>query len=278
MHRLTLLATCLLLSAQCAAHLTIPGLTTQGLGALALTDKTLARTGLLVNEDDLVATNKVAPLTEKQLHEAKVWGLSEEEETRFTQLMQNRSGLYYKGLNLSPVDILGLNARNDSERNHLAELAATQEAQKAGKNIAWTNAFYKAYNELFKNVPVVGEDFDPALYAPAAYKPVILNANDNLYLFIKGDEALQTILLSLIEAINTTASAHLHLLFLSTDDVDVQRFANQHQIPKQLVLSGQITLNHGDLQFDGLKLKKKTTPLLLLARAGHSRVVDLGAF
>ena len=55
-------------------------------------------------------------LTTEQLHQAQVWGLSEAEEQRFVQLMQNRSALYYKDTKLSPAEILGLNARSQQER------------------------------------------------------------------------------------------------------------------------------------------------------------------
>ena len=261
------------------AQLSIPGLQTQRFNALAATDKTLAQTGLSINENDITPeqdANKLK-LSETQLHEASVWGLTVDEETRYLQLMQNRSGLYYEGLHQTPLDILGINARTDDERSHFAELAARQEAQKVAKNIAWNNAFYKAYNQLFKDVPVVG-DFDARLYAPSNYTPITLQPNDNLYWFIKPDHAVKTVLLPLIEALQTTPTATLNLMLLEADNTAIQQWANLHQIPRELVAQGHITLNQGELSFDALTLKNKTTPLLLLARNGTSSVVDLGRF
>ena len=191
--------------------------------------------------------------------------------------MQNRSGLYYEGLRQTPIDILGINARDEAERDHFAELASRQEAQKVSKNIAWNNAFYKAYNQLFKDVPVVGE-FDPSPYAPDNYKPVVLKPNDTLYWFIKPEHAVKTVLLPLIEALQSTPNTTLHLMLLGVDDAGVQQWANVQQIPRELVSTGQITLNHGELSFDALTVKNKATPLLLLARDGASSVVDLGRF
>lgn len=267
-----------LISAQLAfAELNIPGINTQSLNTQAVQDHTLARAGLTVNEDDLTSEqdiNKIK-LNEKQLHEAKVWNLTLDEEKRYVFLMQNRSKIYYQGLRQTPLDILGLNARNEAERNHFAELAAVQEAQKVSKNIAWNNAFYKAYNKLFANVPVVG-DFDPSPYSPYAHKPVQLNQGETLYLFIKSDDAVKTILLTLTEAIENTPDTRLHLMFLETDDLSIQLWANKNQIPQYLVNSGRISLNHGDLNYQSLK--KKTTPLLLLSKNGSSSIVDLGRF
>lgn len=281
MSKKSLLLSLMFLNVQAYADLTIPGIAMHhnNSNALASTDKTLAKTGLSVNEDDITAeqdmnTLKLTPL---QLHEARVWGLTEEEEKRYVFLMQNRSAVYYKGLRQTPVDVLGINAKSETERAHFAALSARHEAQKVSKNIAWNNAFYKAYNQLFANVPVVGE-FDASPYSPVAYKPIRLNEGDTLFLFIKTNDAIKTILLTLMEAINASPNTRLHLMLMGMDDRAVQMWANQNQIPRELVSNGTITLNHGELSFDALNVPKKTTPLLLLARNGASSVVDLGVF
>lgn len=261
------------------AELNIPGLSKQQLNMLATQDQTLAKTGLSLNEDDVTADQdiKSVKFTEQQIHEAGVWGLTPDEEKRYTLLMQNRSGIYYRGLRQTPIDILGIHARNETERNHFAELAAKQEAQKVSKNIAWNNAFYKAYNKLYENIPVVG-DFDPTPYSPYAHKPLHLNNGETLYFFIKPDAAVKTVLMLLIEAIDTTPNTRLHVMFLGSDDLSIQLWANQHQVPQSLVSNGRITLNHGDLNYQSLSITKKSTPLLLLSKNGASSVVDLGRF
>ncbi|TIE20334.1 TIGR03759 family integrating conjugative element protein, partial [Legionella pneumophila] len=212
----------------------------------AIQDQTLVKIGLTANEDDLTPEQdiKKITLTEAQLHEAKVWGLTPDEEKRYVLLMQNKSKFYYEGLRQTPIDILGLNARNETERNHFAELSARQEAQKVSKNIAWNNAFHKAYNKLFANVPVIG-DFDPSPYSPYAHKPVQLSQGDTLYFFIKEQDSVKTILLMLFEGIEQTPDTKLHLMLLDMNDTAIQIWANQHQIPQHLVNSGRISLNHG---------------------------------
>ena len=279
MRKLNLTLLALLLAQLAHAELSIPGVSSQPLNTLATQDPTLARAGLSVNEDDITNdqdSNSLA-LTEQQLHEAKVWNLTLEEERRYVLLMQNRSGIYYRGLHQTPLDILGINARDEAERAHFAELAATQEAQKVTKNIAWNNAFHKAYNELFANVPVVG-DFDPSPYSPYAHQPVHLNPGETLYLFIRQDEAVRTVLLTLFDAIENTPNTQLHVMLLKSDDTEIQLWANKNQIPAHLVNSGQVTLNRGEQNYQALKITKKTTPLLLLSKNGESSVVDLGKF
>ena len=261
------------------AELNIPGISMQRFNTTMLQDETLSKTGLSKNEDDVTSDQDInhLKLTEQQNHEASVWNITPEEEKRYVLLMQNRSEVYYRGLRQTPIDILGINARNETERNHFAELAAKQEAQKVSKNIAWNNAFYKAYNKLFENIPVVG-DFDPKPYSPYAHKPLILTQSDTLYFFIQPDEPVKTVLLLLIEAIENTPNTHLHIMMLNSDDLSMQLWANLHQIPQPLVSAGQITLNHGELNYQALSIPKKPTPLLLLSKNGTSTVIDLGRF
>ena len=279
MHKLNLILISLLSTQIAHAALNIPGISSQALSTSSIQDPTLARAGLLINEDDITNdqdSNSLA-LTEQQLHEAKVWNLTLEEERRYVLLMQNRSDIYYRGLRQTPLDILGINARDETERAHFAELAAAQEAQKVTKNIAWNNAFHKAYNELFANIPVVG-DFDLSPFSPYAHQPVHLNSGETLYLFIKQDEAVRTVLLTLFDAIENTPNTQLHVMLLDCDDTEIQLWANKNQIPEHLVHGGQVTLNHGEQNYQALKITKKTTPLLLLSQNGESSVVDLGRF
>lgn len=237
-------------------------------------DNALAKAGVTDFQDEVV-DNKDFELSEVQQQEAKIWQLTETEEKRYIQLMKSRSGVYYQGLRMSPIDILGLNARDDAEREHFANLAAKQEAQKVAQNIAWNNAFYQAYNKYFNDVPVVG-DFDPSPYSPYAHQPIQLKPGERLYLFVKADDAVKTILMQLVDAVVRTPDTQLNLLFIDMDSDAIQLWANRQQIPLALVNSQQISLNDGKQQYDALTLKNKHTPLLLLSRGKASQVVDMG--
>ncbi|MCC5791779.1 MAG: TIGR03759 family integrating conjugative element protein [Legionellaceae bacterium] len=273
MVKVTALMVGLLLSQQTLAGLSIPGIVTPQLHG---TEDALSKAGLAEFQDEVVDDQEIK-LTDAQNHEAKVWNLSEAEEKRYIQLMQSRSGLYYKGLRMSPIDILGLNARNDTERAHFAEKAAKQEAQKVAQNIAWNNAFYEAYNKLFKDTPVIG-DFDPTPFSPYAHQPIELQHGETLFLFIKPDDAVKTILMQLVDAITRTPNTSLHLLLIDMDNDAIQLWANRQQIPLSLVTSQQITLSQGNQQYEGLTLQTKHTPLLLVSRGKSTQLVDLGRF
>lgn len=113
--------------------------------------------GLMVSQDDVLleqVSNSIV-LTKEQKQQAKVWGLTEQEEQRYITVMQNKSGVFYHNKNLSPVWILGLNARSQNERMHFAKLAAQQEQQYIAQNLAWNDAYSHAYQELIQTLPII---------------------------------------------------------------------------------------------------------------------------
>lgn len=277
MRKLTLLGLSLL-ALNAYANLNIPGLSAKSLSQSGVSDNALSNRGLQTYEDDVLDSQNIKDmkLSEKELHQARVWGLNEDEERRYLALMQNKSGVYYEGLHLTPVDILGLNARTEAEREHFATLSARFEAQKVAQNLAWDSAYHKAYNALFKNIPVVDLTFDPSPFGPLAHKPVALQPKDELYLFVKPSDAVKSILSTLSDAVSRQAGARLHLMILDASDEDVQFFANRMGLSHDQVANGVISLSHGELQYEGLSLKHKNTPLLLLSRNNASSVVDLG--
>lgn len=263
----------LLITQSSYASLAIPSINTT---PIKIESNALAKAGVSDIQDEVIE-QKDFKLSEAQKHQAKVWQLTEQEEKRYIQLMQSRSGIYYKGLRLSPVDILGLNARDDDERAHFADLSAKQEAQKVAQNIAWNNAFYKSYNQLFKSVPVVG-DFNLSPYSPYSHKPIELKPGQQLYLFLKTDDAVKTTLLHLIDAINQAHDTKLNLFFIGMSKEAIQLWANRNQIPITLVIDQKITLNNGTQYFDSLQIDNKHTPLLLLSEGKESHIVDMGRF
>lgn len=276
MHRLLLSLLVLSVSQVVSAELLVPELS-QAQFSEQSTDVTLAKAGLEENNDDITKEQDInqLELNKEQLHEAQVWGLTEFEEKRYVFLMQNQSKTFYEGLRLTPIDILGINARTDEERNHFAKIAADIEAQKVAKNIAWNNAFHRAYLERVNGIPVVRK-FDTSPYSPAAYKPVVLSAGDRLHFFISRKDSVSTIVISLIKAIEQTPNTLWHITLIDGDEQDIQLWANAHNLPHQRVEEGRIVLDIGRQAFDGLNLEK--TPMLLLSKNNESRIVDLGRF
>lgn len=260
------------------ASLAIPGIDEGVLGNQS-NDVTFAKTGLKQNIDDITDEQDIdkVKLKKQDTHTALVWELTDDDMRRYKLLMDNKSGVYYQGLRLTPLDILGINARNEAERERFADISAKFEAQKVAKNLAWNNAHFKAYQNIVKNIPVI-QNFNPSKYGPHAYRPIRLKSGQQLHFYVKKSEPVTTLVSPLVKAIAESNNTVLVLNCVDCDSNDMQLWANNHFIPKRLVNEGRIRLDLGCLSFENLSLpeKQKKTPLLISVLNAHANLVDLG--
>lgn len=234
--------------------------------------------GLKVNQNDITPDQDESKivLTSEQFHQAAVWELKPEEEQRYVLLMQNKSGFFYAGKNLSPVWILGLNARTDSERAHYANLAAEQEEQYIVQNLAWETAFHDAYHNRTADLPVV-KPFDVSPYSPATHDVVKWQPHDVVNFFIDSAAPVGNALTTILAAQKKEPTLTLNLFFVGhPKDTDLQLWANHQSLPLDSVKSGRITLNQGDVLFNSIAMPAKKVPLILLVRGGQSIPLDAG--
>ena len=231
-----------------------------------------------ITEDQNIQSIK---LTDAQKHQALVWGLSKKQEQRYVLLMQNRSGVYFKNTQLTPIEILGINARDDAERSQYAMLDAKQEFEKNAKILAFNAAYHKAATVLKEklNLPIVYK-FNYAKYSPYNYKPVQLQKNDKIMLFVKKDENVKSVVAYLMVEIERNSSLQMNIYFIDSDITkdEITKWAQRQDIPPEMVKNKFITLNFNHGQYAAVNIKTKKTPLLILARNGHSRIIDTGRF
>lgn len=236
--------------------------------------------GLTKNQDDITPDQKNlhVKLNAKEIHQAQVWNLSKEQEGRYVLLMQNKSGTYFKNTKLSPVQILGINARNDSERAYYATLSAEQERQYIAKTLAFNTAFGKAMGKLNKGIPVI-RPFNYAKFSPYNYKSVALKDHDKLILFVHIKDAVAPVVSSLLEDVVKNPKIQFNVYFVGHDVTNdaIQTWANSQDIPPKLVQDKRITLNYDKEEHADI-YKNKRTPVLLLVRSGKSKFVDIGRF
>jgi integrating conjugative element protein (TIGR03759 family) len=94
---------------------------------------------------------------------AKNWELTESEWNQYTNLMQGPSGHYYE--QLSPPEVLGIQAENDEELRHYAEVAAKLEHDKLEKELRFNAAFHEAASRLYMAEPII-KPFDYTAFTP----------------------------------------------------------------------------------------------------------------
>lgn len=85
---------------------------------------------------------------------ARIWGLSDEEMQRAKVLMQGPRKAFSVE-NLSPIEVLGIHARNEGERTKYAEKFARALHEDVQRSLAWNDAFTEAMQRLYPGEPVV---------------------------------------------------------------------------------------------------------------------------
>ena len=111
------------------------------------------------------AHNTYSRLDERDRLLGQIWGLSDEEMIRAKVLLQGprRS---FSVENLSPVEALGIHARNDGERRKYAEMFARALHADVERSLAWNQAFTEAMGRLYPGDPVVDSSGQSRVAAP----------------------------------------------------------------------------------------------------------------
>lgn len=96
---------------------------------------------------------------------AQIWRLSDEEMIRAKVLLQGPRKTFSVP-NLSPIEALGIHARNDAERRKYAEMFARAFHADVERSLAWNAAFTEAMGRLYPNLPVIDHTGSPRTVAP----------------------------------------------------------------------------------------------------------------
>jgi integrating conjugative element protein (TIGR03759 family) len=233
-------------------------------------------------DDDISADQDVDELTldTRQLHEAKVWGLSEIEEKRYVQLMQNKSSLYYKDKILSPTEILGLNARTQQERDKFAQIAAEQNEQQIAQLLAWRTSYVKAYKERTRALITI-KSFNTAKYSPYHYKAIDLISGDDIFLYLNLEDPVKAQLSVLYRLIEETPNTILHLVFLDqlSDSKNINSWAKAHNVPHALVNAKRITLQEASFKTrNNISQSGEKIPMIIHQSKGKTSIVSMSRF
>ena len=88
---------------------------------------------------------------------AQYWGLTLDEMERAKLLMRGPRGAF-SDPRISPVEVLGVHARSDAERERYAELFARMLHEDTERVLAWNLAGTRAIQRLYPNEPVFDLD------------------------------------------------------------------------------------------------------------------------
>ena len=132
--------------------------------ALLITSScTFAANNDVINTQTQNTISQNSTINTSHIGTAKDWQLTGEEWSRYLSLMQGSDGYYYK--NLSPPEVLGINADNAEELNHYAEISAKFQHDKLERELRFNAAFHDAAARLYSMEPLV-KPFDYTPFTP----------------------------------------------------------------------------------------------------------------
>tara|TARA_R100001244_G_scaffold43936_15_gene39445 strand:+ start:1170 stop:1787 length:618 start_codon:yes stop_codon:yes gene_type:complete len=167
--------------------------------------------------------------------QARDWGLSVEEWTRYRDLMQGPLGVYSP--HIDPLTALGIEARSDQERQRYAELQVAAEAQRVEKLLAYQRAYDRAWQRLHADMPrVILPDAGPA------FSPMLPAASGRLALFV--EDACPTCDQAALRLQAAGRAFDIYVVDSGADDARIRAWAQRIGIDPAKVRSGQVTLNH----------------------------------
>ncbi len=189
-------------------------------------------------------------LSPTDLTRANLWDLSETQWQRYQQLMQGIRGSISPST-ISPIEVLGIHARDQAERQRYAEVWARAMYEDAGRILAFQRAYVVATKQLYPNESLI--DINRLPKKTQEKRP--LQSTDRLLFFVRSEcPACDLLLGKLLQRIDEISGIDIYLTGIaSADDTAVRTWASTHQINPELVRSRRITLNH-----DGGALNKLT--------------------
>jgi integrating conjugative element protein (TIGR03759 family) len=161
---------------------------------------------------------------------AEAWGLTEQEWSRFEEIQRGPRG--YWSPNLDPLTALGVEARDDAERQRYAELQVRLEAARAERELAYQRAYDEAWQRLYPGLlPIQGAA--PLLASPLPERMALFVARDCPPCHERARQ---------LQASGTAFD--LYLIDSQNDDQLLRDWARQAGIEPARVQRRQITVNH----------------------------------
>ena len=209
------------------------------------------------------SSTAASALSATDLAHARVWDLSEVEWRRYKQLMQGIRGSISPST-ISPIEVLGIHARDEAERLRYAEAWARAMREDVDRILAFQRAYDAAGKRLYPNEPLI----DIERLRGKAEETNAFQSTDRLLFFARADcPACDMLMNKLLKRIDQVSGIDIYLTDIEPDDdAAVRAWALTHQIDPEWVRSRRVTLNHDGGALDSLTNGHGEVPYILRRR------------
>ena len=207
-----------------------------------------------------------------------VWGLTTEEYARYEELMKGPRGSL-SDPNISPIEVLGIEARNAAERERYADLYAAMMLNETEKALQFTHAAHEAFQRRVGNATTINVDEinRQRLQADSRYPELVAASvrRSRLMVFVRLDcDACSGDVGRALTAARSARyeGADIYLLGASgADRSRIEAWAREHGLDAEEIRRRKITLNvdNGEKQVVSARMKRSLPgPIAVVDRRG----------
>lgn len=215
-----------------------------------------------------------SPLTAAELERSRVWGLSDSEWRRYQSLLLGIRGSVSPA-NLSPIEVLGLHARDEVERRRYAELWARAMFDDAERILAFQRAYDSAVRRLSPNLTLI----NTGSFRRDVVERSELSSGDRVLFFTGLDcPACDAVFGKLLTRLDRIDGIDVYVAGVpATDDALIRGWAGKQEIDADWVRSGRVTLNHDAGTLSRIAEDPTDVPALFVRRSGDIRPISYAA-
>jgi len=203
------------------------------------------------------------PLTQHERARAGLWGLSPEEWQRYRTLMEGIRGSISPAT-ISPIEVLGIHARDDAERRKYAEQWAVMMREDAERILAFQRAYDQAGRLLYPDETLI----DVTLLPSRAAGDEALRRTDRVLLFVRPDcAACDALLARVLARLDRLDGVDVFLTGIAAgDEGAVRHWAMDRGIRPEWVTARRVTLNFDGGALDRVAPGRDDLPVLMRRR------------
>lgn len=218
-----------------------------------------------------IASSRLTPVEKAR---ARHWDLTDEEWDRYQSLMRGIRGSVSPA-RISPIEVLGIHARDDAERRRYAEAWAKAMREDVERVLAFQRAYDEAGQRLFPGERLI----DPARLPPSREHGSALGPDDRVLLFTRPDCAVcDEVLGRLLARRSDIEGIDIYIAGIAPDDdAAVRDWAAAHGISPEWVRRRQVTLNHDAGALERLTERAVDRPYLMRRRGDGLAALESAA-
>jgi integrating conjugative element protein (TIGR03759 family) len=182
---------------------------------------------------------------------------------RYKQMMQGVRGSISPST-LSPIEVLGIHARDEAERQRYAEAWARAMHEDVDRILTFQRAYDAAGKRLYPNEPLIDIERLPGKTEEAS----AFQSTDRLLFFARPEcPACDMLVGKLLKRIDEVSGIDIYLTDIAPgDNAAVRDWASTHRIDPEWVRTRRITLNHDGGALDSLTGGQGEVPTMLRRR------------